>query len=624
MAFIRKKAPLRKNDKISLAAALILIGCGAVIGIIVNLPPNQNPWEKVWTYTTDTLYATAFSIWGDGAGNLYTCGEGNVHYAAYRDMLLVKTDITGTVLWTRNWGNGGGTDIAMSVSGDGNGNIYTLGRTNGYGAGNFDFALVKWNSAGDLLWYRTWGGASPDLGMSVWVDLDGMIYTTGTTSSFGAGSEDLALIKWGPDGTQLWNRTWGGTSSEYGDIVKGDGQGYVYTSGETFSFDLGDGDIFVVKWDDEGTQIWNRTYPTTRYELVCGLWCDDNQVVVYSETQYYPSDYGETAVIKWDATGTQVWARTLDFPSSARPGYYHESPDTLWSDGTSLFIASFSYTDYEGEFTSLKINQLSGTGELVSTREWKPREGYFRVYSIWSDNKGMFYTCGVSGETESLNTVWSVVCWNVNSPSPGLFESISVWVLILSGSLLLVVIIVKIKRIQQQPRMQIQVVQPSTSDITPSQSTTPFDTNASLLSAVAARSSEENNQPLEIAPLSKDTGVHEAPTSPPAKKPNVCLLICPGVLGIIVASMILGRGLSPFTLIGIVIGGCIIAAAASAKGSSQAKKSPAVSASAANSELSPPATKVSKNQPSGLIVCPNCGAWSLPNEKTCGRCGQPC
>ncbi|MHA1698954.1 MAG: hypothetical protein ACTSWN_08965, partial [Promethearchaeota archaeon] len=78
-------------------------------------------------------------------------------------------------------------------------------------------------------WNRTWGGSDGDYGYSVWGD-GSYIYTCGYTYSFGAGSADLLLVKWDPDGNQVWNRTWGGSSSDYGRSGWGDGS-YRYGGG---------------------------------------------------------------------------------------------------------------------------------------------------------------------------------------------------------------------------------------------------------------------------------------------------------------------------------------------------------------------------------------------------------
>ncbi|MHA1372270.1 MAG: hypothetical protein ACTSRA_21435, partial [Promethearchaeota archaeon] len=103
-------------------------------------------------------------------------------------------------------------------------------------------------------WNRTWGGSDSDYGESVWGD-GSYLYTCGYTYSFGAGDNDLLLVKWDTNGNQVWSRTWGGSSNDVGGSVWGDGS-YLYTCGRTESFGAGSWDLLLVKWDTNGNQVW--------------------------------------------------------------------------------------------------------------------------------------------------------------------------------------------------------------------------------------------------------------------------------------------------------------------------------------------------------------------------------
>jgi hypothetical protein len=90
-------------------------------------------------------------------------------------------------------------DEAYSVQQIADGGYIVAGLTSSSGAGLSDFYLVKTNSYGEPLWTRTYGGSMGDEAYSVQQTADGGYIVAGYTYSFGAGSYDFYLVKTGPD-----------------------------------------------------------------------------------------------------------------------------------------------------------------------------------------------------------------------------------------------------------------------------------------------------------------------------------------------------------------------------------------------------------------------------------------
>ncbi len=262
-------------------------------------------WARTWG---GTIAATdvGYGVVADDLGNVYVTGlfYGTVDFDpgpgidehssnGSWDLFLSKFDSSGNFQWARTWDSKG-----QGVAVDGSGNVYVTGAFGGTvdfdpgpgidehtGKGQLDVFLSKFDSSGDFLWARTWGGEHGEYGNGVAVGWLGNAYVTGNfygTADFDPGggdphtsndgSSDVFLSKFDSSGDFLWASTWGGPETDYGWDIATDGSGNVYVSGSfrsTVDFDPGSGieerasngesDIFLSKFDFSGFLLWTRT-----------------------------------------------------------------------------------------------------------------------------------------------------------------------------------------------------------------------------------------------------------------------------------------------------------------------------------------------------------------------------
>lgn len=99
-----------------------------------------------------------------------------------------------------------------------------------------------------------------DVGIIVWPVMDGGYLFTGITRSSGAGDMDAWLVKTDEIGKELWNKTFGGAGQDAGVYFRPTrDRGYIIT-GWTNSSGAGGNDVLVIKTDASGTEQWNKTY----------------------------------------------------------------------------------------------------------------------------------------------------------------------------------------------------------------------------------------------------------------------------------------------------------------------------------------------------------------------------
>jgi hypothetical protein len=162
----------------------------------------------------------------------------------------------------------------------------------------------------DTVWTQTFGGDEFDEGYSVQQTLDGGYIIAGYTDSFGAGRSDIWLIKTDALGDTLWTKTFGGNSYDWGYSVQQTIDGGYIIAGETRSFDVESGDIWLIKTDESGDTLWTKTFGGNGWDSGnCVQQTKDEGYVIIGTTASFGTDPFEKNIwlIKTDATGDTLW-----------------------------------------------------------------------------------------------------------------------------------------------------------------------------------------------------------------------------------------------------------------------------------------------------------------------------
>ncbi|MFX1411464.1 MAG: SBBP repeat-containing protein [Promethearchaeota archaeon] len=232
----------------------------------------------------------------DSAGNIYLAGLTN------NDVILVKLDVNYIPQWNITWG-GPNRDMCFGLAIDSNNNIYLTGETESFGAGERDMFLLKYDSSGYQHWNRTWGGTDRDRCSALAIDSSNNIYVTGLSDSLGRVN---VLVKYNSLGTEIWTRSYIGGDFRANAIII-DLMDNIFLAGNYWTTNW---EIGLVKYDISGNQLWTRTWGGNDYDEAHGIAIDYSGIYIVARTRTSPSEEFDLFVLKCDRAGNQLWNST--------------------------------------------------------------------------------------------------------------------------------------------------------------------------------------------------------------------------------------------------------------------------------------------------------------------------
>jgi hypothetical protein len=171
---------------------------------------------------------------------------------------LIKTDSLGNTLWNKSYG-GPKTDYGRSVEQTFDGGYIISGNTYSFSAGDADVGLLKTDSEGNLQWIKNFGGTKRDRGECVYQTSDGGFIITGYTDSYGAGFDDVWILKTDSNGFMEWSKTVGGPKHDRGYSIRQTKDGGYIIVGETLSYGAGSMDVYLIKLEADYTDVNDKT-----------------------------------------------------------------------------------------------------------------------------------------------------------------------------------------------------------------------------------------------------------------------------------------------------------------------------------------------------------------------------
>ena len=211
----------------------------------------------------ESLEDVDFAIDVDSNGNTY-CAGWTYSQANNYDFLLAKFDRFGAPLWSRTYdGPAHGSDECFTLTLDPQGNVYVYGHSYGGPTAGADLVTLKYDPSGNLLWERRYdrpsGGDDYVFGSDmIGLDAAGNVYIAAYSTPPSL-IEETVVVKYGPNGAFQWARHEPGPNPAFpyalGYSLEVTPAGECYAAADIYG-NGGTYDIGVVKYDTDGTRLW--------------------------------------------------------------------------------------------------------------------------------------------------------------------------------------------------------------------------------------------------------------------------------------------------------------------------------------------------------------------------------
>jgi hypothetical protein len=278
--------------------------------------------DSVWTkYYGGSSEESGFSLSDASDGGYIFAATTTSFGAGGSDFWLLRLDQNGDTLWTCTYG-GLYQETAYCVEQTSDGGYIIAGYSSSFGNGSYDVYIVRTDSLGDTLWAGIYGGSMDDYAEHICQTSDGGFIVTGYTWSNSVGSADLLVMKIDQYGNEIWSRSYGGEDWDLGHAIQPTADGGYIIAGYTQSFGAGANDLWLLKIAGEASAIDNivtgpsainlyENYPnpfnsstTIRYRLDASLFVTiriydilGRIIKTLANNHHNPGDYR----ITWDA-----------------------------------------------------------------------------------------------------------------------------------------------------------------------------------------------------------------------------------------------------------------------------------------------------------------------------------
>ncbi|MCL1879568.1 MAG: hypothetical protein FWF71_02960 [Actinomycetia bacterium] len=296
-------------------------------------------WTKAFGGSSDDRFEAVSGPIGSGfvAAGSTDSTDGDISESkGMLDAIVARIDPNGKLIWLKTFGGSGDDGFCSVVTMRGGEGIVAVGYSESHDGditddrGHSDAVIVKYDSNGNVVWHKTFGGGDDDEFDSVDQTADGNFIVVGASQStdgdiLGAkGGRDAIIAKYDADGNLLWAKTFGGSSDDGLNSVAATADGGFVAAGAVDSTNgdvqggRGESDAVIAKYDADGNLLWAKTFGGSEVDEFSAVAEDaDGNLELVGYTFSNDGDIQDArgdqdaVIAKYSSDGNLLWAKTF-------------------------------------------------------------------------------------------------------------------------------------------------------------------------------------------------------------------------------------------------------------------------------------------------------------------------
>ncbi len=253
--------------------------------------------------------------------------------------------------------------------------------------------LIRTDAEGNVLWQKDYGGEKDSMFYSPIQTGDNEYVILGQiAASYTRDEEDIYLVKIDGEGNEIWSHTYGGQGMDIGKMVRQTADGGFILVGDRADAYPRDGlyqsNLVLIKTDAEGNEVWTHTYGDKILYLGWGVaqTPDGGYILTGWEAKTIPDR--DVIAIKTDAAGEVEWTRTWDLDPGDRDGGFDM---ILTADGY-VVIAGIKSMD-SGRRGAVLI-KVDLEGNEIWVKEYDTESEGAEFWDVMEDTDGGYVMAG--------------------------------------------------------------------------------------------------------------------------------------------------------------------------------------------------------------------------------------